>query len=90
MTPKRAAIYARISQDRTGAGLGVERQREDCAAVAKSLGWAVVDVFRSRRVGILRQARGPGYLALLGAIEGVAWMPSSRGTRTDSTVHRGS
>ena len=32
----------RISKDRTGAGLGVARQRTDCAALAVSLGWQVV------------------------------------------------
>ncbi len=39
-----AAIYCRISKDRTGAGLGVERQEEDCGALAASLG---LDVARS-------------------------------------------
>jgi hypothetical protein len=31
--PVRAAIYVRISSDRTGAGLGVTRQEEDCRAL---------------------------------------------------------
>ena len=34
-----AAIYVRISQDRGGAGLGVQRQREDCEALCDRLGW---------------------------------------------------
>lgn len=41
----RAGIYVRISQDRVGAGLGVQRQREDCEALAERLGWTVVDVY---------------------------------------------
>lgn len=41
----RAVIYCRISQDRTGAGLGVERQREDCQALADRNGWEVVEVY---------------------------------------------
>ncbi|PWJ02422.1 recombinase family protein [Streptomyces sp. NWU49] len=41
----RAVIYVRISQDRTGAGLGVERQREDCEALAERMGWDVVEVY---------------------------------------------
>jgi site-specific DNA recombinase len=45
VTVRRAAIYCRISQDRAGAGLGVERQREDCAALADRLGWNVVETF---------------------------------------------
>ncbi|MBD0838825.1 recombinase family protein [Streptomyces sp. TRM68416] len=41
----RAVIYVRISQDRTGAGLGVDRQREDCEALAERMGWEVVEVY---------------------------------------------
>jgi site-specific DNA recombinase len=41
----RAVIYVRISQDRTGAGLGVERQREDCEALAERMGWDVVETY---------------------------------------------
>ncbi|MET7514036.1 recombinase family protein [Streptomyces sp. NPDC005480] len=41
----RAVIYCRISQDRTGAGLGVDRQREDCEALAERNGWNVVEVY---------------------------------------------
>ncbi|MFF9688949.1 recombinase family protein [Streptomyces sp. NPDC014623] len=43
--PSRAVIYVRISQDRTGAHLGVDRQREDCEALAESHGWEVVEVY---------------------------------------------
>ncbi|MGW6142135.1 recombinase family protein [Streptomyces sp. NPDC055140] len=38
-------IYCRISQDRTGAGLGVERQRQDCEALAERNGWEVVETY---------------------------------------------
>ncbi len=40
----RAVIYVRISQDRSGAHLGVDRQREDCEALAERNGWYVVEV----------------------------------------------
>jgi site-specific DNA recombinase len=43
--PVRAAIYARISSDRTGAGFGVTRQEEDCRALCERLGWPVVRVY---------------------------------------------
>lgn len=43
--PTRAVIYCRISQDRTGAGLGVDRQREDCEALAQRNGWDVVETY---------------------------------------------
>lgn len=41
----RAVIYCRISQDRTGAVLGVDRQREDCEALAERMGWDVLEVY---------------------------------------------
>ncbi|MFF7290702.1 recombinase family protein [Streptomyces griseorubiginosus] len=41
----RAVIYCRISQDRTGAGLGVDRQREDCETLAERNGWDVVETY---------------------------------------------
>lgn len=42
MTPKRAAKYRRISSDREGRALGVERQDEDLDALAQRLGFTVV------------------------------------------------
>ncbi len=42
---KRAAIYARISDDRTSDAAGVTRQEQDCRALALSRGWTVVDLF---------------------------------------------
>lgn len=41
----RAVIYVRISQDRTGAHLGVDRQREDCEALAERNGWDVIEAY---------------------------------------------
>src|SRR5213078_4676766 len=40
-----AAIYCRISADREGRELGVERQEADCRALAERLGLHVVDVY---------------------------------------------
>lgn len=65
MTTKRAAIYCRISQDRTGAGLGVDRQREDCEALAQRLGWLVVEVFTDNDVSAYSGRPRAGYLAML-------------------------
>lgn len=39
----RAVVYVRISRDATGEGLGVERQRRDCAALSTTRGWTVID-----------------------------------------------
>lgn len=35
-------IYARISQDRAGEGLGVQRHLTDCRSEAERRGWPVV------------------------------------------------
>jgi DNA invertase Pin-like site-specific DNA recombinase len=43
--PTRAVIYVRISQDRTGAHLGVDSQREDCEELATRHGFEVVEVY---------------------------------------------
>lgn len=46
MTPPRAAaIYARISSDATGEGLGVQRQLEDCRKLAADRGWTVAEEY---------------------------------------------
>ena len=41
----RAAIYARISQDRSGGQAGVTRQLEDTRKLAAERGWEVVEEF---------------------------------------------
>jgi site-specific DNA recombinase len=61
----RAAIYCRISQDRAGAGLGVERQEADCRALAERLGWQVVAVHADNDLSAYSGKPRPGYRALL-------------------------
>ena len=43
--PVRAAIYLRISQDREMDGLAIERQRQDCEALARFRRWEVVETY---------------------------------------------
>src|SRR6266550_4970021 len=43
--PVRAGIYARISSDREGEGLGVNRQLEDCRQLAELRGWRVAGTY---------------------------------------------
>jgi site-specific DNA recombinase len=38
----RTCLYLRISTDKSGDGLGIERQREDCRKLAEQRGWPVV------------------------------------------------
>ncbi|MDN5920533.1 MAG: recombinase family protein [Pseudonocardia sp.] len=76
---RQAAICCRISQDRVGAGLGVERQEADCRALAERLGWDVVDVYRDNDVSAYSGKARPGYVQLLRDVEGgqcdavIAW-----------------
>lgn len=66
-----AAIYVRISQDREGRGLGVERQEEDCRALAKQLGWTVRDTYCDNDISASRfsNKKRPRYEELLADIE---------------------
>ncbi|MBT1621525.1 recombinase family protein [Curtobacterium flaccumfaciens pv. oortii] len=63
-----AAIYARISRDKAGAGLGVDRQEADCRALAERLGWDVVAVFVDNDISAYdRRKVRPEYRAMLDA-----------------------
>jgi site-specific DNA recombinase len=80
--PLRAAIYARISSDRTREGLGVERQRNDCLALAAAKGWNVVHVFdKDNDVSAYSGKPRKDYERLLEAVKAdqidviVAWHP---------------
>lgn len=64
-SPTRALIYCRISRDREGAGLGVGRQREDCEALAASLGLDIVAVHSDNDLSAYSGKPRPGYLQLL-------------------------
>lgn len=68
-TTTRALIYARISQDREGAGLGIERQVADCRDLASRLGYEVVTVFADNDLSAYSGKPRPGYRALLEALE---------------------
>lgn len=62
---KTAFIYCRISQDRTGAGLGVDRQEADCRALAKSLGFDVAQVFVDNDISAFSGKKRPAYNEML-------------------------
>ncbi|MDX3068164.1 recombinase family protein [Streptomyces sp. ND04-05B] len=65
----RAVIYCRISQDRTGAGLGVDRQREDCEALAERNGWNVVEVYVDNDVSAFSGKLRKGYRRMLADLD---------------------
>lgn len=84
-----AAIYVRVSLDATGEHLAVDRQKEDCLALARSRGWDVMEpVFTDNSVSAAGKRRRPDFEAALEAVESgqaqvlVAWS-LDRLTRND-------
>lgn len=77
----RAGIYVRISQDRDGSRLGVERQEQDCRGLAARLGWDVRKIYVDNDISAYSGKRRPQYQELLddiaaGTLDGVvAWHP---------------
>jgi site-specific DNA recombinase len=65
MSPRRAAIYARISQDRDGSGQGVKRQLKDCHEEATRRGWSVAGEYVDDDVSAYSGSRRPQYAQLL-------------------------
>jgi site-specific DNA recombinase len=64
-----AAIYCRISRDRVGAGLGVDRQEQECRELAGRLGWAVTTVHTDNDISAYSGKRRSGYQTLLDGIQ---------------------
>ncbi|MGT2461096.1 recombinase family protein [Sinomonas atrocyanea] len=62
---KRAAVYVRISDDKAGVGLGVQRQETDCQKLAESLSIEDVVLFSDNDVSAYSGRRRPGYEAML-------------------------
>src|SRR5450759_852733 len=60
-----ATIYLRVSQDKTGEGLAVERQEAECRALAERNGWAIREVFTDNDISATTGKRRPGFEALL-------------------------
>jgi DNA invertase Pin-like site-specific DNA recombinase len=88
---RRAAIYSRISSDREGAGLGVERQEADCRALAERLGWTIVAVHSDNDLSAYTGKPRPGYAALLadlraGAVDAVVVWHTDRLHRSPSEL----
>lgn len=65
----RAAIYARISQDRTGEELGISRQLEACRKLAEAKLFDEWVEFSDDDVSAFSGKERPGYKALVRAIE---------------------
>jgi site-specific DNA recombinase len=63
------AIYTRISKDRNGESLGVQRQEKACRELADKLGWTVVDVFSDNDISAFNGRRRPEFERLLQAMK---------------------
>lgn len=77
----RVATYCRISDDRQGQALGVQRQREDCDTLVKTRGWQLAGRYVDNDISAYSGKMRPGYSQLLDAVRGglvdgiVAWHP---------------
>lgn len=77
----RVAVYCRISDDRTGQGLGVQRQRDDCTALATGKGWQVARTYTDNDCSAYSGKPRPGYLEMMRAVASdqvdvvLAWHP---------------
>lgn len=60
-----AAIYCRLSQDRTGESLGIDRQEQLCRGLADDKGWTVAEVYVDRDLSAYSGKRRPDYERLL-------------------------
>lgn len=75
----RAAIYCRISLDRTGEELGVTRQLDDCNSLISTLGWTLVETYVDNDISASSGKPRPAYRQMLRAIQSgevdviVAW-----------------
>jgi DNA invertase Pin-like site-specific DNA recombinase len=75
---RRAGVYVRLSQDRTGAGVQIDRQEEDCRALCARLGWSVAGIYSDNDTSAYdRKKKRPGYTRMMadlraGVIDAVA------------------
>jgi site-specific DNA recombinase len=65
--PVRASIYVRMSLDKTGAGLGIDRQEKECRELCERNGWEISEhrIFRDNDISATTGKRRPGFEALL-------------------------
>jgi site-specific DNA recombinase len=67
---RQAAIYCRLSQDRSGEGVVVERQERECRKLAASLGWEVGKVYIDNDVSAYGRKPRPNYRRMLEDVRG--------------------
>ncbi|OFL11752.1 MULTISPECIES: recombinase family protein [unclassified Corynebacterium] len=66
----RAAIYLRISLDAAMDGLAIDRQRQDCEALAEQRGWDVVHTYVDQSISASKKdVDRPDYDAMVASFE---------------------
>lgn len=65
MTDLPAAIYARQSLDKTGQGLAVTRQLDECRATAARRGWKIISEYVDNDISVTAGRPRPEYARLL-------------------------
>lgn len=88
---KRAAIYVRISKDRHGDSLGVNRQEKACRALCEERDWQVVELYSDNDLSATTGKSRPGYERLVddiksGYVDAVAVYHSDRLYRRPSDL----
>ena len=61
----KTAIYCRISDDRDGTGLGVERQEIDCRKYATEHSLGDIEIFIDNDISAFSGKKRPQYLAMM-------------------------
>ncbi|MGW4699549.1 recombinase family protein [Streptomyces sp. NPDC004285] len=86
--PKRVGIYVRISKDRKGRELGIQRQENSCRELCERLGWGVLRVYSENDVSASTTSRRsrPAYAEMLrdardGLVDGIVVHSIDRLTR---------
>jgi site-specific DNA recombinase len=60
-----AAVYCRISDDREGRALGVQRQEDDCRGLARARGWDVAEVYLDNDFSAFSRKLRPAFRRML-------------------------
>ncbi|MFC8001936.1 recombinase family protein [Streptomyces olivaceus] len=91
--PKRVGIYVRVSKDRKGQELGIQRQEKACRELCERMGWRVLKVYPENDVSasITSKRRRPQYREMLrdardGLIDGIVVYSIDRLTRRISEL----
>ncbi|MFG2838201.1 recombinase family protein [Streptomyces zaomyceticus] len=93
--PQRAGIYVRISRDRRGQELGIQRQEQACRELCARMGWGVLKVYADNDASASTTSRRhrPSYTEMLrdarsGLVDGIVVHSLDRLTRRISELSR--